>query len=209
MCIFHTSCIIDQVMIILDHCVFFLSAFLPYSLFWFFSLAQLCTLHTWRPTEDFWCTCSQLKIQPYTQLVFPINQPGENSALSCWSFLCKAHVSLQGLSGYWFCHFASITIQNQRPCAHNIDSRNRRDISLFWFRLVKKDDWKSSTKMQFLKVKRSLTVPVGKRKYDSRKIMTFCNVPLLIYMKVLVLIKRGNLLYIWIFFLTWVISSAE
>lgn len=82
----------------------------------------------WRPTEDSWCTRSQLKMQPYSQLAFPINQCGENSALSCWSFLCKAHVSLQGLSGYWFCQFASITVQKQRPCAHNINSWKRRDI---------------------------------------------------------------------------------
>lgn len=67
---------------------------------------------------------------------------------------------------------------------HNINSRNGRDILLFWFRLVKKDDWKNATKMQCLKVKRCLTVPVGKKKCDSRKIMTFCNVPFIIYIKV-------------------------
>lgn len=107
-------------------------------LFLFFCLGRLCTLYTWGPTEDFWCTCFQLKIQPYSQVVFPINQSGENSALSCWSSLCKAHASLQGLSGYWFCQFASITVEKQRPCAHNINSWNRRDISLLWLRLVKK-----------------------------------------------------------------------
>lgn len=186
MYISHTSCVIDQIMTFLDNCDFFFFFFLPFLFFFIFTLLTGSALHSvyLRPTEDFWGTCSQLKIQPYSQLVFPINQSGENSALSCWSFLCKAHVSLQGLSGYWFCQFASITVQKQRPCAHNINSQNRRDISLFWFSLVKKDDWKNATKMQFLKVKRCLTVPVGKKKCDSRKIMTFCNVPFIIYIKV-------------------------
>lgn len=148
-----------------------LSLCLSFSFFLFFNWSSfaLC-LYTWRLTKDSCCTYSQLKIQPYSQLVFLINQSGENSSLSCWSFLCKAHVSLQGLSRYWFCQFASITVQKQRRCAHNINSQNRRHISQLWFTLVKKDDWKNTTKMQCLEVERCLAVPKGERNVILEKL---------------------------------------
>lgn len=148
-----------------------LSFCLSFSFFLFFNWFSfaLC-VHTWILTKDSCCTYSQLKIQPYSQLVFLINQSGENSSLSCWSFLCKAHVSLQGLSRYWFCQFASITVQKQRRCAHNINSQNRKHISQLWFTLVKKDDWKNTMKMQCLEVEGCLTVPKGERNVILEKL---------------------------------------